>query len=237
MSERSCNYLALGFLLTVTLNNISIPALANPATVTSPKTILRVYNYASVPPKVLARAEEETTIIFGEAGVLTLWLDCPISMAEFDRYPACQQPSGPADLILRILPRSMAEREPSDDSTLGFALPGRPGMPGRIANVFYHRVREVAWRGQYFEFQILGNAMAHEIGHLLLGSMNHSPTGIMKAKWNRMELHPTSLGFLQFTSEQAALMRHEVVSRIKHPDFIQDGGRVNPGLVMVGKDP
>ena len=130
MGKCSSNYLALGFLLTVTLNNISIPALANSATVTSPKTTLHVYNYAPAPPKVLARAEEETTIIFGEAGVLTLWLDCPISMAEFDRYPACQQPSGPADLILRILPRSMAEREPPDDSTLGFALPGRPGAPG-----------------------------------------------------------------------------------------------------------
>jgi len=222
-------YLTAGAILAATLNTTSKPALAKNLPESGLEITFRIYNYAHVSAKVLIGAKQETTVIFCEAGLKTAWVDCPLSMAEFERYPDCQQPSGPADLILRILPRSMAQRDPSGDDTLGFALPGQDGAAGRIANLFYHRVEELAQKGQYFEFQILGNVMAHEIGHLLLGSTNHSGTGIMKARWNRMELQPTSLGFLQFTPEQAALMRREVMRRVKqHPDSIQASGPANP---------
>jgi hypothetical protein len=200
--------------LAASCSTLSRQGLASHQIETNPKFTIRVYNYAHVSPKILGRGEQEVTIIFNEAGLEPAWLDCPLSMAEFESYPACQQPWGQADLTLRILPRSMAERDSSGDGTLGFALPGQPGSPGRLANVFYHRVEELARKGQYFEFQILGNAIAHEIGHLLLGSVGHPATGIMKAKWNREDLKPTSLGFLRFTSEQAKIMKCEVLSRI-----------------------
>jgi hypothetical protein len=109
----------------------------------------------------------------------------------------------------------MAEREPSSNNTLGYALAGPVGAAGRITNVFYHRVEELAREVQSFEFQILGNIMAHEIGHLLLASAGHSPTGIMKAKWSREELQPSSVGFLLFTPQQAILIQNEVANRLR----------------------
>jgi hypothetical protein len=81
--------------------------------------------------------------------------------------------------------------------------------------VFYHRVEELARKAQGLQYQILGNTMAHEIGHLLLGSTGHSPTGIMKAKWSREELQPSAIGFLVFTPQQATLIQNDVTNRVR----------------------
>jgi len=197
----------------VSLNVASKPLFADDQTRFRPKITVRVYNYAHVTQKVLAGAEQEATIIFRQARLEMAWLDCPLSMDEFEKYPDCQQPLGRVSLNLRILPRAMAERESSSNDTLGFALPGSAGVPGRIANVFYHRVEALARSAQGLEYQILGNTMAHEIGHLLLGSTGHSPTGIMKAKWSRNELQPASLGVLLFTPQQAILIQSGVANR------------------------
>jgi hypothetical protein len=213
MSRFFRNCLVSVFLLAVSYNALSKQGLAGHQARAAPKFTIRLYNYAHVPLKTLAEAKREVTIIFREAGLETGWLDCPLSMAEFETYPGCQQPLGRVSLILRILPRAMAEREPSSNDTLGYALPGSAGVPGRIANVFYHRVEALARSAQGLEYQILGNTMAHEIGHLLLGSTGHSPTGIMKAKWSRDQVQPASLGALLFTPQQTILIQSDVANR------------------------
>jgi hypothetical protein len=61
--------------------------------------------------------------------------------------------------------------------------------------------------------QILGYGAVHEIGHLLLPSGHHSPTGVMRAEWSVEELKLIRAGSLRFTPEQAAGMREEVMRR------------------------
>ena len=58
---------------------------------------------------------------------------------------------------------------------------------------------------------ILGSVMAHELGHLILGSNSHSPTGIMRARWEHGELRRLERGSLVFTDEQAERMRVKVI--------------------------
>jgi hypothetical protein len=43
---------------------------------------------------------------------------------------------------------------------------------------------------------ILGLVMAHEVGHLLLGSHSHSTSGIILASWQRQELTAAGKGAL-----------------------------------------
>ena len=52
-----------------------------------------------------------------------------------------------------------------------------------------------------------GHAMAHEIGHLLKGSNSHSPQGLMSKHWYANELQAAAMGSLNFTAEDASLMR------------------------------
>jgi hypothetical protein len=58
---------------------------------------------------------------------------------------------------------------------------------------------------------LLGSAMAHEIGHLLKGSNSHSPQGLMSAHWYANELRAAAMGSLDFTADDAVLMRPRLV--------------------------
>ena len=66
---------------------------------------------------------------------------------------------------------------------------------------------------------ILGDVIAHELGHLLLGTNSHSPVGIMCANWDQDYLRLALRGRQLFSPEQSALMRAAVVRR--HAELIQ----------------
>jgi hypothetical protein len=60
---------------------------------------------------------------------------------------------------------------------------------------------------------ILGHAIAHEIGHLLLPGNGHSVSGIMRARWDQKEWMLLRQGNLNFTPEQARLLRAGLLNR------------------------
>ena len=98
-------------------------------------------------------------------------------------------------------------------SGLGFAFATKEGST--LATLFYNRVQQLAKQGISSVAQILGHAAAHEIGHLLLATMKHFPTGIMRANWEQEEFWRMAKGTLLFTPEQSQLMRAEVIRRAK----------------------
>ncbi len=143
---------------------------------------VRVYNYARVSRRTLVQAEEEASRIFREAGIETMWQDCPTSRAEEAAFPTCAQLLGPAGVDVRVIPRSMAVRIGPPREQLGLALPSQGGFASS-AWIFYHRVEQLAKSRIASPSQILACALAHEIGHLLLGPNQHSSAGIMRATW------------------------------------------------------
>jgi hypothetical protein len=54
--------------------------------------------------------------------------------------------------------------------------------------------------------------MAHELGHLLLGSNSHSPTGLVRADWRTKELTDMEQGGLGFGDEQAQRMKAKLAT-------------------------
>ena len=179
------------------------------------KITLRVYNYAHIPDVLLSRAEEEATAIFRPTGIEAVWVDCPLSGAEWDRYPACQQPMGRADFALRILSAAMTQKAPARGEALGFALPCPEDLTGCYAEVFYLRITDWASGAEISAYQLLGHAMAHEIGHLLLGPNSHSRNGIMRAQWNRDDLRVVARASLRFSPEQSERLRSACLGRIQ----------------------
>jgi hypothetical protein len=75
-----------------------------------------------------------------------------------------------------------------------------------IASVFYHRAVELEAGKSGARAEILGGALAHEIGHLLLAETSHSKTGVLRAEWGDQDLRMLACGRLWFTPEQAARM-------------------------------
>jgi hypothetical protein len=74
----------------------------------------------------------------------------------------------------------------------GTAYPDEKGA-GYFAYVFYDRIQELAQRRR-LGHALLADVMAHEIGHLLLGSTSHFASGIMCAHWNYEKLRKVSEG-------------------------------------------
>jgi len=55
---------------------------------------------------------------------------------------------------------------------------------GTLATVFTDRIRSLAAEIKMADGELLGRAIAHEIGHLLLGTTHHSSTGLMRGHWS-----------------------------------------------------
>jgi hypothetical protein len=177
---------------------------------------LRVANYARVPDGVLAAAERKAGGVLHEAGIDAKWLECPLAGAQVDPEPH----PGPADFFLTVIRKVMRERRSEQEAlgfALGFALPCSQGKTGCMAYIFYWRIETLAANGDAGLSDILGHAMVHEIGHLLLGP-GHSRVGIMRAEWTREDLASAARNQLSFTSQQMDLLRASVYSANRKPN-------------------
>lgn len=177
-----------------------------------PRIILRVINEAGVADRTLRQAREEAAAILGRSGIELVWLDCEDGRADWTSRSPCHEISGPADFWLRIAARKSA----AATGELGYAELDALHQIGS-AGVSYQAAEEVAQRCHTETFQILGAAIVHEIGHLMLGgAIAHSRTGVMSADWGVHELELISIGELRFTPAQANRLRQEIRGRSDH---------------------
>ena len=147
-----------------------------------------------------------------------IWVNHADSTGESQSSPTGQANLDQIDYVLRILPRSRAALK---DSALGEALPCPPDEAVCFANVFYNRVEQRTEVERISLEQVLGHAMAHELGHLLLGSNSHSSTGIMSGKWRAEELKRAAKGDLLFTPQQARIIHDHALAKIKQREAPQ----------------
>jgi hypothetical protein len=175
---------------------------------------IHVYNYAAVSEKTLARAKEEAGRIFGNAGLTALWVDHALSAVDL-RHPHHSTDSWDGtDYVLRLLTRSP---ETSSKNAMGEAL------SLDIANVFMNRVTEQATDGELSASRMLGHALAHEIGHLLLGDNSHSlGGGIMVAPWSKEDLQRMVKGGLLFTHQEVTRIQAELRHRSRSVRRVAD---------------
>ena len=163
-----------------------------------------LFDDAHVAPATLAQAHARATSLMAQAGIDLEFLNCPPADPS-DFTPAvspCSVVEWPRHLSLRIVVRG----NPANAETFGQAFLDDAGC-GVYAKVYYQNL--VASRDGLglSEGDMLGFVIAHELGHLLLGSNSHSTTGVMQAHWSATTLHEAAHNSLFFTSHQAATLR------------------------------
>jgi hypothetical protein len=155
---------------------------------------VRVINPAGVPAKTLRKAERVAATILDAAGIAITWLECP-----------CPPALGRHDFWLHLL----KDRPPQmhGDAT-GFAvlMPERDGAVS-YAGVVWPAVEEVADGLASEVSDVLGATVAHEIGHILLGSKAHTRSGVMCSRFQRTHIGMAARGELRFAPEQARRMQ------------------------------
>jgi hypothetical protein len=191
------------FFLVVFSSVISAPGAANLA-LNNPQVIVSVTNNAGVPVPELHRAELDAETILHSAGLHVSWENRLVHEAF-----AGSTYDNPGELFLRIIPGPIPSM---GSSAFGISFLSSDGS-GRYADIFYRRTLQLHkdWGGSLGD--TLGAVIAHEIGHLLLGSNSHAPFGIMRAHWQGEELRMLARGALLFTPEQAARMQLRLRNR------------------------
>lgn len=167
-----------------------------------------VYNPAGVPKSVLSRAERRVTRILALAGVQADWPDCSVREAQGSPCFGLLVQGAVAVQIVH------GTKELGDDA-FGAAFLGEGGT-GSQTDVFYDRIGKFCAQENLHDgwnvslAELLGNVMAHEIGHLLLGLHAHSPFGIMCPIWTDKELWQAERGMLLFSDQQSNRIRERL---------------------------
>lgn len=162
--------------------------------------VVRLYDTQGVPPDTVAAARATATQILKNADIAVRWADCP-----------CNRPVGPVELMIRLA----ASTQDSEPASLGFSYVDVQKQAGTLATVFGDRVHLLAVAARADEGELLGRAMAHEIGHLLLGTRDHALTGLMRGKWTSIELAKNRAFDWQLSRADGAGLRKALNRRIR----------------------
>lgn len=164
------------------------------------RLVVRMYETFGVPAEEMARARTVTAAILKDAGLHAVWRDCSAG---------CADALGSAEVLVRIVAAPGAIVADS----LGCAVIDLQQGTGMLATVYADRVHVLASRTGVSAGTILGRAVAHEIGHLLLGSARHSAGGLMRALWSDRELRRRLAADWTFSREEVARIRRGLAAR------------------------
>jgi hypothetical protein len=164
---------------------------------------ISVHDYANVSDASLASAIAQASQAFRRAGLATVWLTCGPRVQAVE--PRACASVDETHLMLKILPRAVNAQVKDRLDVLGTALLDDKGG-GFFACVYYDHVRRLA-EHRALGSEVLGAVLAHEIGHLLLGSNRHSVSGLMSAHWQANELRAISEGAMDFGTAESKSMQ------------------------------
>jgi hypothetical protein len=193
---------ASGVLMAVTFALTATTAAAHGHQPDAPKILILGEDRAHLRASVLRAAEAEVTRLYRAVGVDSTWLQ----IQPDGSGPESEEVSQPGvHLLIMIVPRETTARM-APAGALGLT-PSEPGGESRVAYVFYDRVEGAAQSSGADLGTLLGCAIAHEIGHMLLPRPAHSATGIMRATWTDEDLQATAKGRLTLSHEQGEMIR------------------------------
>lgn len=166
-----------------------------------------VFNSSPISPSTIERAEDKAGRVLRDVGVEAIWLNCPQEISQEASRGRCSEASFPSHMHLRIVRVSHGLKV----STVGISFSAEDGR-GCYADLFYEPIQHLEEEAHISQSVILGHAMAHELGHLLLGTNSHSPSGLMRAHWTREDLTNDSVGNLRFSKEQGLKIRSRLTT-------------------------
>jgi hypothetical protein len=189
-----------------------LTAAASAEAVSPASLSIRVFNNYGVPDDDLLAAGSHVNAIFSDAGVNLSWMDCWHHDGEPVNAPAeCRQPPGAHELTLRL--QATNQSEGRRFVSMGFSLVNLEEGAPFLATVFVDLVGSIS-RGAAVDFRLLlGRAIAHEIGHLLLNTSRHADRGLMRADWSRAELRRNKAGDWGFQAEEVETIRASAMMR------------------------
>jgi len=179
-----------------------------------PLLVIRTYETYQVSSDTLRIAKDAAAVVLKDVGIDVRWLDCgqkngpPIGESQ-----RCGQPLAPNERMLSIQARGAVGG--AQNVSMGFTVVSRrpEAYWPVLSTVFADVVAAVARATGVDAGRLLGYAVAHEIGHVLLNSPQHSSGGLMRAVWSKLELREPRTADWTFLSGEAEAMRAAIAAR------------------------
>ena len=176
----------------------------------APTLTVRVYR-TSVRPSEFRTASERAGRVLLAAGIGVAWVQCfPGDQAPLSAN--CQRPLSQSEVIVQPIHATDANSARHPES-LGFSLIDVQAGAGTVATVYTDRVAMLARKAGVERLDVLAWAMAHEIGHLLLGTSRHAARGLMRERWTRAEMRRQLRQDWSFSVDEGQKMRRTLRSR------------------------
>lgn len=180
---------------------------------------IRIYNYAAVPPAQMEDARTAADLIFRTTGIRLQWMNCRVPGSEAHGaivHECAEQVHEGREFILRLVERIPADgNDASRVLALGTSMLDRQTQGGVLVTVDLFPVRRIAEGAATDPSILLGRAIAHELGHLLLGRADHPRSGLMRAFWSKDELRGVRPTDWRFSPSEAVRMRQGLLVRAR----------------------
>ena len=174
---------------------------------------IRTYNYAGLPPHLLVEARLTAAAIFKRAAISVEWIDCRVPQGD---GASCTEPLRPVrDLMLRLTGAPAEAGYGRRVLALGSSLLDHEQRSGVLMTVDVNPIRAIAQQASADLPTLLGRAIAHEIGHLLLGTSDHPRAGLMRAQWLQDEIRGRKPADWGFSRRESSQMRYSLTARLR----------------------
>jgi hypothetical protein len=173
--------------------------------------VIRLYDNGALGDRDRAVTVATASAILLAADIPTSWPDCasqnpgpgpkprpapaPVGVA------ACAYGMGSSDIAVRFQRTPGVERL-RGDTPLGYAYVDSGRKEGALATIYLDRVDALAAATGVDRRVVLGRAIAHEVGHLLLGTNRHADSGLMRAIWSQRALRANRASDWLFGNEE-----------------------------------
>jgi hypothetical protein len=170
-------------------------------TPTVARLVLRVYNVYGLPQSELETVRTTVREVFEQAGIETTWRHCLSTGSD-----PCSDRLSANEIVVRLIRSPLDPRVSNADLTLGYSSVQPDLKRSSFTTVYPDRVDKMAQGYGRDRGLLIGWAIGHELGHLLLGSTTHPDSGLMRARWSgRPMLAPTAQDWIFLPSEAQQL--------------------------------
>ena len=149
------------------------------------EVVVRVYDTSGASAPERHAALDVAASIVSAASVEVVWRSCEGPARTPD---SCAAPLASGELALRLVRSSHTSDDHRRELPLGDALIDTAAGAGVLATVYVDRVDRVAALSGVDKRALLGRAIAHELGHLLMATSAHGTSGLMRSVWSQSEI-------------------------------------------------
>jgi hypothetical protein len=166
------------------------------------EVVARIYNTAQVPAEIADAAIRIASSSMASGGIDTVWKNCDLS-------DVCATAPPAKELVIRLV-RSRVATLDGVPFALGDASIDLNARGGVLATIYTDRVERMAELSTTHVAVLLGRAIAHELGHLLLATNAHSASGLMRARWTGAEIRGNQLEDWLLTRQDSEAIRRRL---------------------------